>query len=132
LEFLLHEGAHWIVLGNLVRTVPRRLSQEITSVMARIPAVSSDSLEIDTSFVTFLAGYQLGMWTDPSPIARSCRRNLKGPAALGNDSEILKEFQTRWERYGSRVDLERLARSLALWFHPRAKLLPPTGIRFGV
>lgn len=130
-EYLFHEVAHWIVLGNDIKKLPRRLSAKLSATFTNIPTVASDSLEIDTAFVTFLAGYLLGLWTDPSPIVRSCRRNLKGPAALGDDSEVLAQFRNRW-RYSN--DYNKLARELALWFRPSAKsrLLSCAFLTFGV
>lgn len=131
LEFMMHEAAHWIVLGNPIKKLPRRLSQKIEQQFRAIPRTSSDSLEIDTAFVTFLAGYMLGLWTDPSPIVRTCRRNLKGGLALGDDSEVLAQFRTRWF---SGSDYMRLARELALWFRPSAKsrLLSCAFVKLGV
>ncbi len=131
LEYLLHEVAHWIVLGNSIAKLPRRLSQKINQQFTTIPRESSDSLEIDTALVTFLAGYKLGLWTDPSPIVRACRRNLKSGLALGDDSEVLARFRNRWV---SGNDYDKLARELALWFRPSAKnrLLSCAFVTFGV
>jgi hypothetical protein len=131
LEFLLHEVAHWVVLGQDIHKVPTRLSRRVSDTFENIPAVSSDSLEIDTSLVAFLAGYQLGLWTDPTPIVRSCRRNLRGSLALGSDEAVLECFRQRWSHVSSKSYRE-LARRLALWFRPRARLLPTTGLVFGV
>jgi hypothetical protein len=130
-EFLLHETAHWIGLGNSVDSIPRRLSRKVSDIFESIPVTSADSLEIDASMVTFLAGYQLGLWTDPNPIVRSCRRNLRGSMAFGDDSEVLERFHQRWSHFSSR-SYRSLAKSLALWFHPKARLLPTTDITFGV
>lgn len=130
-EFLLHEVAHWLVLGHPIEKLPRRLSAKIDETFRGIPSPSSDSLEIDTALVTFLAGYQLGLWTDPGPIARSCRRNLKGPLALGDDSEVMIRFRKRWL---SGSQYSNLARKLALWMRPsaRSKLLSCAFVTFGV
>jgi hypothetical protein len=129
-EFLFHELAHWIVLGHSVEKVPRGLSRKIQNLFEQIPEASSDSLEIDTALVTFLAGYMLDLWTDPGPIARSCRRNLKGPMALGEDSEVLNLFQSRL-RSSSYL---RIAKQLAIWFRPSAKskLRSCAFVQFGV
>jgi hypothetical protein len=131
LEYLLHEVAHWLVLGHPIEKIPRRLSQKLNQQFKGIPAASSDNLEIDTAFVTFLTGYMLGLWTDPSPIVRCCRRNLKGPMALGDDSEVLTLFRNRWVSPSVYLNL---ARQLALWFRPSAKtkLLSCAFVSFGV
>lgn len=130
LEFLLHEAAHWIVLGNPVERMPCRLSSKLEEVFGRIPAVSSDSLEVDAALVTFLAGYRLELWTDPSPIVTSCRRNLKGIAALGPDTTVLSWFRERW--FDGKVRYSFLSDELALWFRPSARLIPIADSPFGV
>lgn len=130
-EFLFHEVAHWTVLGNPIEKIPRRLSSKVDGLFRNIPSASSDSLEIDTALVTFVAGYMLGLWTDPSPIVKCCRRNLRGPMALGEDSDVLKCFRERWFSTHSYTNH---ARELALWFKPSAKsrLLSCAAVTFGV
>ncbi len=132
LEFLFHEVSHWLTLGNPIEKVPRRLSVKIDTVLSKIPSASTDSLEIDTALVTFLAGYQLGLWIDPSPIVKSCRRNLRGIEALGQDFVVLSRFQSRYRSSGSASFYDDLAAKLAKWFRPSAKLLPTTSVQFGV
>jgi hypothetical protein len=130
LEFLFHEVAHWLVLGNSHERLPRRLSAKIEARMRPIPPASSNSLEIDASMVTFLAGFKLGLWVDPRPIVRSCRRNLRGRLAFEEDAAIFQQFTDRWQ--ASQRTYDDLSHKLAKWFRPSAKLLPTSPATIGV
>lgn len=120
-EYLFHEVAHWITFGQDPKKVPRRLSNFVQESFRRMSPIPADSLEIDASMVTYLAGWALGYWTDPGPIVNSCRRNLSGIASLaGTDNDIYKEFERRWENH--RTKYVELAISLARWFRPSVQL----------
>jgi hypothetical protein len=121
IEFLLHEVAHWLTLGGSIDRVPSRLSHKIGEHFERIPAPSANTLEIDTAMVTYLAGWQLGYWTDPGPIVNSCRRNLQGVEALSwKDDEVYKRFVGRWKAH--KRTYVALTVNLVRWFRPSAKL----------
>jgi len=129
-EFLLHEVSHWLTLGHNIKKVPRRLSSRIGEQFQSIGDPSANALEIDASLVTYLAGWLLGLWTDPMPIVKSCRRNLKGIISLesNRDNDVLKEFVKRWREHSN--DYETKAKTLARWLQPSAKIPVLSGYAF--
>lgn len=141
-EFLLHEVAHWLVLGNAISKVPRRLSKRIGDLFDQIPVKSANCLEIDTALVTYLAGYLLGLWTDPGKIAHSCAKNLKGAVKVTNagpvfvtSEDIVQAFISRWDACRNQYLLKAI--HLAKWFRPRGPLVKvsnefPETLRSGV
>jgi len=124
IEFLLHEVGHWLTLGEDMKKVPRRLSNLIGRRFEGLSPIVSDELEIDTSMVTYLAGWALDYWTDPGPIVSSCRRNLNGLLSLRREADdaVYKMFESRWAQH--RKKYEQMAVSLARWFRPSVKLRP--------
>lgn len=119
-EFLLHEVAHWLTLGGSVDKVPTKLSNRMGAAFKDMPKLSANSLELDTSLVTYLAGFMMGLWSDPGPIARSCTRNLQGLMSLGPTDPTLKEFQLRWSL--DSWTYFKMALGLARWYGPRHPL----------
>jgi len=123
-EFLLHEVAHWMTLGHPLNKLSKRLSNQIEAVFNDgITTLSSNSLEVDTAMITYLAGWTLGFWKDPGPIVSSCRRNLKGIDSLrATDDDIYKRMVSRWTDH--RDEYAKAAYNLAKWFRPSANLVP--------
>lgn len=121
-EYLMHEVAHWMTLGRELTKLPRRLSTHTAEAFRRIPTASQNSLELDTTLITYLAGYALGLWDDPGPIIDSCRRNLKGMISLGSSEKVANLLKTRWDV--DPLGYDTAARQLAKWLYPSAKLLP--------
>lgn len=118
IELLFHEVAHHLTLGGNPLKVPTKLNKRLGEALDRIPKVSSDSLEIDASMVTFLAGYRLDLWKDLDDIILSCGRNLQDQRY---DAEYVREefrrrFRDRATQYGD------LAQHLISWFAPSLKL----------
>jgi hypothetical protein len=109
-EYLLHEVAHYTTLGRDLKDLPKRnLSNTVTSLMEDVSASTGIELELDTLFVTRLAGVSLQMWSHRTG-------GFIVQAAL--DSTTLKENQVRkrlTERDDSLVLADKAAR-LALWF----------------
>ena len=117
-EYLLHEVGHWLTLGHTTKDLPSKLYARITPVLDRISSNTCNSLEIDTAFVTFLAGYALDFWDDPEAIAKCANRNLQSLSSLNFGAEpVLRAFEQRkgWK------SLLRMSTELALWFRPSAK-----------
>ncbi len=124
IEFLFHEVAHWVTLGQDIKKIPRRLSHQIGERFKLIAPASANALEIDTSLVAYLVGWSLGYWKDPSPIVTSCRRNLTGRISLmgaDGDVEVYRTFTSRWRE--NRGHYVRHAVAIAYWFRPSVKLL---------
>lgn len=122
-EFLLHEVAHWLTLGNSIKKVPTKLPSRIEKVLKGMTKDSSNSLEFDAAIVTFRAGHSLGLWTDPMPIVKSCQKNLRGMLSLSPSyNGTIKALD---ERKACREVIE-YSEALALWFSPgsKGKLLP--------
>lgn len=122
-EFLLHEVAHWITLGNSIEKVPTKLPSRIEKALKGMTQDSSNSLEFDAAIVTFRAGHSLGLWKDPMPIARSCQKNLRGRRALSlTFDETLKALDHR----KACKEVITYSEALARWFSPgsKGKLLP--------
>lgn len=125
IEFLLHEVAHWMTLGNDLakKPVPRKLSDKVDRALQGMTPYSSNALEIDTAIVTYLAGYSLGLWSDPGPIAHSCKRNLRDALKTSED-DVYRMMVTRWNE--SYLLYNDMAHDLAAWLKPNAKLMAPT------
>lgn len=125
IEFLLHEVAHWVTLGNDLakKAVPRKLSDKVDRALQGMTPYSSNALEIDTAIVTYLAGYLLGLWDDPGPIALSCKRNLRDALKTSED-DVYQMMVARWNE--SYLLYNDMAHDLALWLKPSAKLMAPT------
>lgn len=117
-EFLFHEVAHWLTLGHTVEELPTKLKTRLEKVLARIDEGSSNSLEIDAAFVTFLAGYALDFWDDPEAIAKCANRNLRSITSLDFSAKpVLRQFERRTNHKALRC----MSEELALWFRPSAR-----------
>lgn len=117
-EYLLHEVGHWLTLGHTIQDLPSKLKVRMEGRFNRMASDSSNSLEIDTAFVTFLAGYALDFWDDPQAIAQCANRNLRSITSLNFTAEpVLREF----ERRRSHKSLLRMSKELALWFRPSSR-----------
>lgn len=117
-EFLLHEVGHWLTLGHTIQELPSKLKPRLEKVLDRIDSDSANSLEIDTAFVTFLAGYAMDFWETPEAIAQCANRNLRSISSLNFTAEpVLREF----ERRRGHKTLLRMSEELALWFRPSAR-----------
>lgn len=117
-EYLLHEVAHWLTLGNTLKSLPRQLTRRVDSVFDGLTPLSANSLEIDTALVTFLAGHLLDLWDDPLPIAKSCNSTLHGIECMDTTARpTLEGFQKR----RGFPSINRMAKELALWLRPSAK-----------
>jgi hypothetical protein len=125
-EFVLHEGAHWITLGYT--TVPSRATQKTSELFERMTPTTADSLEIDTAFVTYLAGCALNLWYDPMPIIDSACRNLVchntlAATATGSRAVVIEAWKRQVLSRTARRRLRDMTVRLVLWFSPRSKPL---------
>lgn len=116
-EILLHEVAHWVTLGNSLHTFPKNASSRVESIFATISDEAGDALEVDASFVTYLVGYLMGLWSDPAPIAQASARNLK--IGIATTSKVVVQFQERWARQTTRDRLIGMALRIVRWVRPR-------------
>ncbi len=117
-EYLIHEVGHWLTLGHTIEDLPSKLKTRMEGVFNRMDVGSSNSLEIDTAFVTFLAGYALDFWDDPEAIAKCANRNLRSISSLSFGAEpVLRKFEQRKDH----ASLLRMSVEVALWFRPSAR-----------
>lgn len=99
-EYLMHEIAHALTLGLDPIPEDRPLHQAISDQLDKISVSSRDSLEIDTSYVVWGAGKQLGLWgsdlnsSEALQIASSCAGNLDADVRISS-WEVLAEFSKR-------------------------------------
>jgi len=122
IEFLFHEVGHWVTLGHAIDKLPRKLSNRINEAFRNIAPRTANNLEIDASFVTYLAGYLLGLWQDCGPIAKSCVRNLNGIQAFEPSQYVVEAFELRWKVTAERRIYVQQATAVAKWLCPSAKL----------
>lgn len=109
IEYLFHEVGHAMTLGQPFTRLPQDLPKWIDQKLDRMSPPTRNALEVDTSVVTFYAGYQLGLWEDVDPFQESCRRNLCTITDF-------MEFRVLWARHWGQEHLVQQGQALASWF----------------
>ena len=100
LEYLMHELAHMLTLGVFDMPMNEPLSDANDKALLKLGVATRDSLEIDTSYVVFKAGAQMGLWAnnlvseEARMIANSCVGNLDGEERI-SVWHVLTEFEKR-------------------------------------
>lgn len=126
-ETFIHEVAHWVTMGNSVSKIPSRLEEEVSKKLDGMTRHSTNSLEIDTSLVTYLVGRYLDLWeVDPLVFIQSCGSNLRLSITELSVTQrpqlnayVKQEFQTRLLK--DRYIYWMMAKNIAKWLKPSLK-----------
>lgn len=124
-ETFIHEVAHWVCAGGDLDKLPSRLSAKVSAIAAAVSKSASNTMELDTSLVTFLVGCQLDLWDSLETFACSCSKNLRGYVPKG---DVLKEFLKMYSD-DTRFYVDASTK-ITRWLKPSQKIKPITLTRY--
>lgn len=124
IETFIHEVAHWVTMGRDLDELSPHLESVVDSTLSEMSKSFSDSLEYDTTMITYLVGLHLGLWEQsPDMFATSCNKNLRFTPWVGTKIDAvqhtLNEFTARMNT--SKDYYLKHAIAIASWLKPSCR-----------
>lgn len=114
IEYLFHELGHYLATGVTLEELPEDVALHVAMLLDKMSLATSDSMELDASVISYLAGHRLGLWNNPRTILKSCHANTQGWVSM---EQLKIEFHQRCQDRS----LKEAADRVVSWFKNKVR-----------